>query len=110
VWRTELGGGAEQHVLPGQLFHFLVHGRGCGGQNLEVGLNNTCYLDSCSTFLSMAEAVEDRTRRWAERMLPGQLFHFLVDGRGRGGQNLEVGLKTVPLTHHPLLNYKKSLR
>jgi hypothetical protein len=62
LWRTELRGGAE-YMLTGQLFHFFVDGRGCGGQNLGVGMN-MCYLDSCSTVLSMAEAVEDRTWRW----------------------------------------------
>jgi hypothetical protein len=40
----------------------FFNGRGCEGEELEVGLKSL-NLESCSTFLSMAEAVEKR-RTW----------------------------------------------
>jgi hypothetical protein len=52
-------------LIPGELLKFLFCGRGCGGEDLEVGL---------------------------EFLIPGELLNFLVCGRGCGGEDLEVGL------------------
>ncbi len=92
-----------ESLIPGELLHFLVNGRGCGEEDLEVGLESLIPR-AAQLLVNCRGCGREDLEVGLESLIPGELLNFLVNGRGCGGEDLEVRLKSLKLTRYSLLS------